>query len=349
MFRVAVWILLGWAYHGGVLVAQEESPGSETGEVVSQEVVLRSTPASGEAGAVGEIDLGRVEAGSFVTARLFLKNGTDSALKFDLAKPTCSCAEPKIPAGSLAAGERHSMPSVVRIRIPTVRVKDSVLAEIKLFDKEISEAVAKLRVRATVERPFYIRDSVSSLTLNAEPQFEVQIPIEVNPDLELETIKLTLIQSKVPVDVRLSRVQPGKADCRITLIGGREEAIAARSITLQVAYEDGHWSIRDSLHVNFYDGTSIRLFPADLVVREGAVEFQMYRKSGFTIDALKCQTDQGESLDARFSCVRNSLVFAQVTIPSSVRGRSMLITDGDFAFSIPIVSESTPIPLTKEK
>lgn len=240
----------------------------------------------------GDLLLGSVQAGQVAEFAFKIQNMSNEPLDLSRVKQSCACTDVKPPESTIQPGSL-SEAGTLQIRIPQVRARNLVIAELTFVADDFSRPLAVVQVRADVERAFFVKSPPSSFVLDESPEFEAAIPIEIDPTVDPSrieiksghpaiTCRLTALESSTDSP---GTAQPKEAEYVLVLKGQREAILASPSAIIQLVSKEHQ--IEDAFAFRFYNATLYRAIPPAAEQRGGLISFILYRQTGLEESAFE--------------------------------------------------------------
>lgn len=198
--------------------------------------------------------------------------------------------------------------------------------------EESDVPVAIIRIKATIERPFWVKEKTFSVSLDKSERFEARLSFETSIafDQELLNLKVNDPDFKVSLNVVNDKLS------EVILVGLRDRALANRVCMIGLSYRSEDWNLTDDLSIFFYDQLSVRVFPSVVELRNGKIRFKLYREQGFAKSKLVIKTDTDVELGTKSDPIGKSLLNVTVEIPSGTELTKLKMELGESTLLIPI-------------
>jgi hypothetical protein len=297
-------------------------------------VELREVSHKGVTQLYGELDCGEVSSGERIAVEFDIVNKSETVVEFHALKPSCSCVDVKIAAGVLKAGSQLATKSTAHLTVPRSMGKNAVLGEVAISDQSGSSLpVATIVVRATVLRPFLIRDRRTSLNLSAEESVSFSVPFDLDPNTSVDEIKVNNPLEKW-VDVTLDRDGATKGFVRIR--SERSVLLREQSVQLEFLFESKGVKTSDDLQIDFYDGTKARIVPGLVPVHAGRLQFIVFCLNGIDHEKLQVLDGANHVLKSEVKALTQgaakiTLDFGEASPPSGI-----VVSDGKFQVPVSV-------------
>lgn len=309
------------------------SQSSSTPSVLDVGVVLLSEGADGSP--VGELDLGRVDAGSVVKANFRIKNGLQRSLFLKKVRPSCSCVDVLVPSGQVDSGQETKDASVL-VKVPQVRSSRLSLADIVLVEdgENVQYGEPRLRLFARVDRPIYFPIARATHFLSNDERFVFALGFFASPELDLSTVRIVPLSDKF--DVVQTRKEKGSSECQLEISGLRSDALDERLASFDVALKTEELTFSDKIEIEFFDGSTVRIVPSLPSAENGLVRFSLFRRQGFANSDVSISV-QDQALVTKSKPLGKSIIAVEVTIPTGYDA-----AEGVLALSIDGVNMNVP-------
>ncbi len=281
---------------------------------------------------IGILDLGEVKAGATVDASFILKNKSDRSISYNRVRPSCGCTTVEVKAETLESAKGVSMPARVAVTVPSVQARNFPISEVTLLQQDSDVPVAMIRIKATVERPFWVKEKAISVSLDKSERFEARFSFETSAKFDPKLVNVTVNDPNVSVSLNVINEKQSE----IVLVGVRGQALAKRVCLVSLAYRSDDWNLTDELSIFFYDQEAIRVFPSVVELQNGKIRFKLYREQGFTKSKLVIKTDADVELITKSDPIGKSLLSVTVDIPSGIELTKLKMELGESTLLIPI-------------
>jgi hypothetical protein len=243
----------------------------------------------------------------------------------------------KIAAGMLNAGSQLAAKSIAHLTIPRSMGKNAILGEVAISDQSGSSLpIATIVVRATVLRPFLIRDRRTSFNLSPEEEVSFSVPFELDPSTSVDDIKVNNSLTKW-VHITIDRESPTKGFVRVR--GTRSVLLREQFIQLEFSIDCNGVKTYDDLQIDFYDGTKARIVPVIVPVRAGRLQFIVFCLNGIDHEKLQVLDGANHVLESEVKVLTQGtakivLDFKEGPIPSGI-----VVSDGKFQVPVSVLLE----------
>lgn len=283
----------------------------------------------------GVLDLGRIRAGDAVEVVFDVENKTSKRLDIRGVRPSCSCIGVELPQLSLEADQTSTDPGKLNIRLPKGRGK-SVIGGLALLD-DSGATVGSFRVEGVLDRPLSLEHSNLLTSVSAEEKWTTNLRMYLDTSIDPSEVRISVVQDVLTAS--LTRKAPESDECVLQLTGSRKTLLENRRATVEVAYnnKEKNWSIRDTLTVDFFDGTKVRIIPANPTIKDSKICFLLYSVAGLDRE-ITVSDDSGKKLDCEFKPRSKDIVDVKVSVPDGFSLNTILISNGVFEHRIRLAS-----------
>lgn len=289
------------------MVISTNCAGSEIPEVTLQEQNYQ-----GIIQLVGDLDVGEVDSQSEIDKQFILINKSDTKLSFAGVRPTCSCTNVVLKKGSIEPGMKFEHPLQLKVKVPKVFGKKTLIAEVRLYDESKPDAPsATLRVVGDVHALFAFSALQSNVQLGEQSKFSHSITFHIAHSVDVKQITASAEHSDFTFKV--SRIAREKAE--LTIEGTRAKALDLRDVAVDVKCLSDGRELKEKVLVQFFDGTSARTFSPRLSKDGRTLTFRVLKKSG--LDASKVTVESDRNVEMKCSVVQEHKGILLVTIAAS--------------------------------
>jgi hypothetical protein len=299
------------------------------------QVVLLTEDGGVDGSLVGELNLGEVKGGSMVELSFAIKNPLDIPIVYNRVRPSCSCTSVTVIAETLAGGGVQSKPIQLSVKVPSIQGRNGAISDMVLLGDGSDTPVARILIKATIRRPFWVKDKSFSLSLDKSERFQTRFSFDTTTEFDPKLLTITVNDK----DIKATLEQVDAKRSEIILVGSRQKALEARTIMVALDYQSTDWSIRDELAVYFYDQEAIKVFPPSVRIEKRSIEFKLYRKDGFSKTEPVVKSHDGLELRAESNVIGKSLLSVRVALPESIEPTKLVVEFGEVYLSIPVIKE----------
>jgi hypothetical protein len=305
------------------------------GSLADDQVVVLSEDGGVDGSLIGELNLGEVKGGSVVEIRFTIKNPMDFPVVYNRVRPSCSCTSVKVIAETLESGGGQSKPIDLSVKVPSIQGKNVAVSDLVLLGEGSEAPAARILIKATIRRPFWVRDKSFALSLDKKERFQTRISFDTSSGFDPELLSIQV--NDTDINASLEVIDTRRSE--IILTGSREKALSARVIMLALDYQSTEWSLKEDLAVYFYDQEAIKVFPPLVRMESGVIEFKLYRKDGFSKTDPVVKSGDGLELKSKANSVGKSLLGVRVEIPEAIEPTKLVVELGEVSLSIPVLKE----------
>lgn len=299
------------------------------------QVVLLTEDGGVDGSLVGELNLGEVKGGSTVELNFAIKNPLNTPIVYNRVRPSCSCTSVTVIAETLAGGGGQSKPIQLSVKVPSIQGKNVAISDMVLLGDGSDTPVARILIKATIRRPFWVKDKSFSLSLDKSERFQTRFSFDTTTEFDPKLLTITVNDK----DIKATLEQIDAKRSEIVLVGSRPKALEVRTVLLVIDYQSSDWSIRDELAVYFYDQEAIKVLPPSVRIENRSIEFKLYRKDGFSKTEPVVKSHDGLELRAKSNVIGKSLLNVRVELPESIEPTKLVVEFGEVSLSIPVIKE----------
>ena len=300
-------------------------------------VELKDSNYRGIAQLYGELNLGELSAGSKVHVAFDIVNKSSNSVEFYVVKPSCSCVEVKISSGVLAPDSHLAQKSEAKLSVPHSMGKNTLLGELSLSDQSGSALpVATIAIRATILRPFLLRERRSSFSLLEEEDVSLTIPFDLDPSTKVEQIEFR-ISLPGKVAVKIERENPTRG--QVIIRGKKELMLREESLVIWFSIDHKGSKIEDQLQVDFIDGTRARIVPSVVLAKSGKLQFVVFCLNGIVHQKLRVLDEKGKTIESKALELTKGAARVSLELRDGPVPKNIVITDDKFTVSVPVSIE----------
>jgi hypothetical protein len=235
----------------------------------------------------------------------------------------------------LESGGGQSKPIDLSVKVPSIQGKNVAVSDLVLLGEGSEAPAARILIKATIRRPFWVRDKSFALSLDKKERFQTRISFDTSSGFDPELLSIQV--NDTDINASLEVIDTRRSE--IILTGSRKKALSARVIMLALDYQSTEWSLKEDLAVYFYDQEAIKVFPPLVRMESGVIEFKLYRKDGFSKTDPVVKSGDGLELKSKANSVGKSLLGVRVEIPEAIEPTKLVVELGEVSLSIPVLKE----------
>jgi|GEM_PF-1121006 len=203
------------------LSAQEAAP--QTGQprsaiVVNQDVDLKFSATTASPDFYGIVDLGAIDANSEMILNLTLNNRSESTIRFDTAKPGCTCTEFQVDGNSISSNQ--AVKALVKFKVTDGRESNRHVANVLFFSDGIR--CGALSVTCEIRNRLSFGNAVRNVVNLSDKLIEYRIPVYFSPPVELKNLVAEVPKSELSgleIDCKLVALEAGICILHLTTSG----------------------------------------------------------------------------------------------------------------------------------